>query len=189
MNPLRKFKSWYKAAKKDYPFDHTAFNLSTSYNNRPYSRMVLLKKILPDGFIFFTNLTSNKGKHFKSNNTLSMCFYWENLKKQIRIIGKGEVCKEKESDQYFSTRVRGSQIGAWASKQSNEIKSRSYLLDKFEEYSKKFENKPVPRPKYWVGIKIIPTEYEFWEGGEFRMHKREVYFLNKKNWQKKILSP
>ena len=186
MNPLRKFKIWFEAAKKDYPFDHTAFNLSTSYKNRPYSRMVLLKKILPDGFIFFTNINSNKGKHFTLNNTLSMCFYWENLKRQIRIIGKGKVCKDTESDEYFSTRVRGSQIGAWASKQSSEIKNRSYLLKMFKEYSKKFENKVVPRPKYWVGIKIIPIEYEFWEGGEFRMHKREVYVSKKKAGRKKF---
>ena len=83
-----------KLAKKDYPFDHTAFNLSTSYKNRPYSRMVLLKKILPDGFIFLL-IFSNKGKHFTLNNTLSMCFYWENLKRQIRIVGKGKVCEDK----------------------------------------------------------------------------------------------
>ena len=88
MNPLSKFKAWFRLAKKEYPFDHTAFNLSTSINNKPYSRMVLLKKILPDGFIFFTNLNSNKGKQFKSNSNLSMCFYWDNLKKQIRIVGK-----------------------------------------------------------------------------------------------------
>ena len=110
MNPLRKFKKWYKDAEKNYPFDHTAFNLSTSFKNKPYSRMVLLKKILPDGFVFFTNINSNKGKHFKSCNDLSMCFYWENLKKQIRVVGKGRICDENESDEYFSTRVRGSQI-------------------------------------------------------------------------------
>ena len=101
MNPLRKFKSWYKEAEKNYPFDYTAFNLSTSYKNRPYSRMVLLKKILPDGFVFFTNISSNKGKHFKSSNYLAMCFYWENLKKQIRVVGKANICDEKESDIYF----------------------------------------------------------------------------------------
>ena len=189
MNPLRKFKTWYKVAEKEYPFDHTAFNLSTSYKNRPYSRMVLLKKILPDGFIFFTNIMSNKGKHFKSSNTLAMCFYWENIKKQIRIVGRGYICDERESDKYFASRVRGSQLGAWASKQSSEIKNRSYLIKKYEEYAKKFENKVVPRPKYWVGIKIIPTEFEFWEGGEFRLHKREVFISKNRVWQRKILSP
>ena len=189
MNPLRKFKNWYKDAKNGYTFDHTAFNLSTSYKNKPYSRMVLLKKILPDGFVFFTNIESNKGKHFKSNNFLSMCFYWENLKKQIRVVGKGKICNEKDSDDYFSTRIRGSQIGAWASKQSSEIENRSCLLKKFNQYSKKFKNKQVPRPKYWVGIKITPIEYEFWEDGEFRIHKREFYYLRNKIWRKKILSP
>ena len=176
MNPLRKFKKWYKDAEKNYPFDHTAFNLSTSFKNKPYSRMVLLKKILPDGFVFFTNINSNKGKHFKSCNDLSMCFYWENLKKQIRVVGKGRICDENESDEYFSTRVRGSQIGAWASKQSSQIVSRKYLLDKFDYFSKKFEDKIVPRPKYWVGIKIVPVEFEFWEGESLGSTKERCFF-------------
>ena len=104
------------------------------------------------------------------------------------MVGVISVMKE-ESDKYFASRVRGSQLGAWASKQSSEIKNRSYLIKKYEEYSKKFENKIVPRPKYWVGIKIIPTEFEFWEGGEFRLHKREVFISKNRVWQRKILSP
>ena len=131
MNPLRKFKNWYKDAKNGYTFDHTAFNLSTSYKNKPYSRMVLLKKILPDGFVFFTNIESNKGKHFKSNNFLSMCFYWENLKKQIRVSGRGLIINDRESDLYFSSRPRKSQLGAWASKQSSVIQSRKVLISRF----------------------------------------------------------
>ena len=189
MNPLRKFKTWFRLAKKEYPFDHTAFNLSTSINNKPYSRMVLLKKILPNGFIFFTNLNSNKGKQFKSNSNLSMCFYWDNLKKQIRIVGKGKICLEKESDEYFSSRLRGSQIGAWASKQSSLIKNRAFLIKKYKDYEKKFKNIPIPRPAYWVGIKITPIAYEFWEEGEFRLHKREYFYLKKNEWFRKILSP
>ena len=189
MNPLSKFKAWFRLAKKEYPFDHTAFNLSTSINNKPYSRMVLLKKILPDGFIFFTNLNSNKGKQFKSNSNLSMCFYWDNLKKQIRIVGKGKICLEKESDEYFSSRLRGSQIGAWASKQSSLIKNRAFLIKKYKDYEKKFKNISISRPAYWVGIKITPSEYEFWEEGEFRLHKREYFFLKKNEWHRKILSP
>ena len=189
MNPLRKFKNWYKEAKNDGSFDHTAFNLSTSYKNRPYSRMVLLKKVLPDGFVFFTNIKSNKGKQFVKNNNLAMCFYWESLKKQIRISGKGSIINDKESDQYFSSRPRKSQLGAWASKQSTEIRSRKVLINRFKEYEKKFEKIQVSRPPYWVGIKIAPTCFEFWQGNNFRLHDREVYKLKQKIWQKKILSP
>ena len=173
MNPFNKFKNWFNLAKKDKSIDPTAFALGTVLNNSPNIRMVLLKYIKPDGFIFFTNLNSLKGRSFQKNPNLSMCFYWENLKKQIRIVGKGKICPKKESDEYFSSRLRGSQIGAWASKQSSEIKNRAFLLKKYKDYEKKFKNIPISRPSYWVGIKITPSEYEFWESGEFRLHKRE----------------
>ena len=145
MNPNTKFKSWLRIAKNKYEFDATAFALSTCENNVPSVRMVLLKKLLPDGLVFFTNLNSKKGQHFKKNKNLSMCFYWESLQKQVRISGEGVIIKDKESDEYFSSRSRGSQIGAWASKQSNEIKKRDTLIKKFNCLTKKYENKPVPR--------------------------------------------
>jgi len=118
-----------------------------------------------------------------------MCFYWESLKKQIRISGKGSVINDKDSDLYFSSRPRKSQLGAWASKQSTEIQSRKVLISRFEKYEKQFENTKVSRPPYWVGIKIAPKSFEFWQGDRFRLHEREVYNLKQKVWQKKILSP
>ena len=189
MNPFKKFNEWFDQAKKSYPFDHTAFALSTCYNNKPSVRMVLLKKILPDGFVFFTNINSNKGQQFKSNKNLSMCFYWENLNKQIRIVGSGEIIDDKFSDHYFSSRPKGSQIGAWASNQSREIESHKSLMEKYKSYQKKFKKNKIPRPKYWVGIKIHPYEFEFWQQGNFRMHKRELYLLSNEVWEKKLLSP
>tara|TARA_B100001029_G_C14957507_1_gene392454 strand:- start:116 stop:685 length:570 start_codon:yes stop_codon:yes gene_type:complete len=189
MNPFKKFNQWFNLAKKHYPFDHTAFALSTSYNNKPYVRMVLLKKILPDGYVFFTNIESNKGKQFTINKNLAMCFYWENLNKQIRVTGRGEVIDDKSSDKYFFSRPKGSQIGAWASDQSREVRSRKSLLEKYKFFEKKFKKNLIERPKYWVGIKIIPCEFEFWQQGNFRMHKREVYYLKSNSWRKKILSP
>ena len=189
MNPFNKFNRWFNLAKKSFEFDPTAFALSTSLNNKPDVRMVLLKKILPDGFVFFTNIKSNKGKQFIKNNNLAMCFYWESLKKQIRISGKGSVINDKDSDLYFSSRPRKSQLGAWASKQSTEIQSRKVLISRLKKYEKKFKNTRVSRPPYWVGIKISPTCFEFWQGDKFRLHEREVYNLKQKVWQKKILSP
>ena len=189
MNPFKKFKLWFDLAKKKYPFDHTAFALASSYNNQPHVRMVLLKLILDDGFVFFTNISSNKGKHFKKNPKLSMCFYWEELNKQIRIVGKGSIVNSSISDKYFSTRPRKSQIGAWVSNQSSEISSSSELSKKEELFTKKFQGFKVPRPDYWVGIKISPTEFEFWQQGEYRLHKIEAYKLKKKIWERKLLSP
>ena len=189
MNPFNKFNRWFNLAKKSFEFDPTAFALSTSLNNKPDVRMVLLKKVLPDGFVFFTNIKSKKGKQFIKNNNLAMCFYWESLKKQIRISGKGSVINDKDSDLYFSSRPRKSQLGAWASKQSTEIQSRKVLISRFKKYEKKFKNIKVSRPPYWVGIKIAPTCFEFWQGDKFRLHEREIYNLKQKVWQKKILSP
>ena len=127
MNPFKNLIFGLVSPKKKYPYDHTAFALGTSdKNNQPHVRMVLLKLILEDGFVFFTNLNSQKGKHFNLNKNLSMCFYWENLNKQIRIIGKGSMIEDKMSDKYFSSRPRGTQIGAWVSKQSSEIPQKVF---------------------------------------------------------------
>ena len=189
MDPFKKFNLWFALAKKKHPFDHTAFALGTSINNKVYIRMVLLKLILSDGFVFFTNLNSKKGKQFKNNNNLSMCFYWESIHKQIRIVGKGSIVEKKISDDYFSSRPRGSQIGAWASKQSDIIPSANYLKQREKSFEKKFDDFPVPRPDHWQGIKITPLEFEFWQQGEFRLHKRESYHLKKKRWVRVILSP
>ena len=103
-----------------------------------------------------------------------MCFYWESLKKQIRISGKGILISDKESNMYFRSRPRKSQLGAWASKQSSVIKNRGELMERFRKYSFEFKNKDVSRPPHWVGIKIKPNEFEFWEGNNFRLHKRDL---------------
>ena len=189
MNPFKKFELWFNLAKKKYPFDHTAFALATTYRDKPFIRMVLLKLILKDGYVFFTNLESEKGKHFSHNNNLSMCFYWESINRQIRIIGKGKIINDKDSDDYFASRPRGSQVGAWASKQSKVIPSKKYLMDREKLFTKRFEGMNVPRPDHWVGIKIIPNEFEFWQQGKFRLHEREKFSLKKKIWERKILSP
>ena len=189
MNPFKKFNLWYNQAKKKHPFDHTAFALSTCLNNKPEVRIILLKKILKDGYVFFTNLNSLKGKHFKLNNNLSMCFYWESIERQIRIRGKSFLVDSKISDEYFQSRPRESRINAWASDQSSIISNEDVLKKKEEVIKKKFKNKIVPRPKNWAGIKVCPDEFEFWERRKFRMHKRELYFKNGDKWEKRFLSP
>ena len=147
IDPYKKFNTWFNKAKKDFNGDHTAFALGTcDKNSQPHVRMVLLKKILKDGYVFFTNLGSNKGIHFENNKKLSMCFYWENLNRQIRVVGKGELLDSKKSTEYFQSRPRGSQIGAWASEQSSSLESRSILEERFHHFSKKYPQE-VPRPQ------------------------------------------
>ncbi len=189
MNPFNKFKNWFSLAKKDNLIDATAFALGTVSNNTPNIRMVLLKNIKSDGFVFFTNLKSNKGKNFLKNPNLSMCFYWEPINRQIRINGKGYLISEEDSDAYFRKRERGSQIGAWASNQSAEIPNSNFLKKKVSYFEKKFVGVDVPRPKYWRGIIIKPISFEFWKQGEFRLHEREFFYLKKQKWQRKFLSP
>ncbi len=189
MNPFNKFKNWFNLAKKDKSSDPTAFALGTVLDNSPNIRMVLLKYVKPNGFIFFTNLNSLKGRSFLKNPNLSMCFYWESINKQVRINGKGKLISEKDSDTYFSKRSRGSQIGAWASKQSSEIPNNGYLKKKILFYEKKFGNSEVPRPSYWRGIFIEPKDFEFWTRGDYRIHLREFYYKKSGKWLKKKLSP
>ena len=190
INPYKKFKKWFKVVQKKKMEDPTAFALATNdKRNQPHVRMVLLKKVTNDGFIFFTNLNSNKAKHFKKNNKLSMCFYWESINRQIRITGNGKIISNIDADEYFYSRPRGSRIGAWASKQSSSLKCRKDFLDRVKFYEKKFFKKKIPRPNYWTGIKILPREFEFWKQGKFRMHDREFYSLKSKKWEKKLLYP
>ncbi len=189
-DPHKKFINWYKFAKKNFSGDHTAFALgSCDKNNRPSVRMVLLKIIVSDGYVFFTNLNSKKGESFKNNKRLSMCFYWENLKRQIRINGDGYVISDEMADIYFESRLRGSQIGAWASQQSQALTSRKSLITKIKLYEKKFKDKKITRPNYWTGIKIKPKTYEFWEEGKFRIHKRHFFSRKSNKWVSEILSP
>lgn len=189
-DPFKKFKSWFSLAESKAIQDPTAFALaSVDKKDQPHVRMVLLKEITKHGFIFFTNLKSKKGEHFLKNNKLSMCFYWHSIDRQIRIVGKGRIIPDKQSDDYFNTRLRGSQIGAWASDQSSEIISKQELMQNIKSYKQKFKNKLVPRPKYWNGIEIVPTEFEFWKQGSFRIHSREIFYLKSKSWKTKLLSP
>ena len=151
--------------------------------------MVLLKKILDDGFVFFTNLNSNKGKQFELNNKMSMCFYWESIGKQIRINGIGKLIDNKSSDDYFVSRARESRIGAWASNQSQKLNSRKFFLERIDHYKKKFKNKMIPRPPHWAGIKIEPLDFEFWKQGKYRLHEREYFFKKANKWDSKLLFP
>lgn len=191
--PFKKFQQWFEKAQANSAIiEPTAMCLATvDENNCPSSRMILLKSFDERGFCFFTNLTSRKGKELNKNSNVALCFYWGVLGLQIRIEGLVEKVSVKEADDYFASRRRGSQIGAWASKQSCEMKNWEEFQERIESITKDFADQEVPRPPFWSGFRVVPKRIEFWEEGEFRIHKREVFERagNARSWQVTKLYP
>ena len=191
-DPFELFKEWFEVAKKKEINDPNALALGTaSKDGVPSVRMVLLKGFDKDGFIFYTNLKSQKSKELKENPNATMCFHWKSLLRQIRIVGKLNQVDDKTADDYYSTRAYESRIGAWASKQSSILKSRDELLNNLENFKKKYSDKEnVPRPDHWSGWNLKPSSIEFWLDGDNRIHERLKYTLdNNNNWEKSLLSP
>ena len=191
-NPIDLFVDWFNEAKKTEINDPNALALATvGKNGIPSARMVLLKDFNEKGFVFYTNLNSRKSKEINSNPKASMCFHWKSLLRQVRITGKLSNVSDTDADNYFNSRSYGSRIGAWASNQSNVIKSRDELLKSIEEFKKKYSNeKNIPRPKHWSGWNLNPIEIEFWLDGEDRIHERLRYTRkDNNNWEKDLLSP
>jgi len=175
-DPVRQFAEWMRQALDLDTLDPNAMSLATvDKNNRPSSRTVLLKYFDEQGFVFFTNLTSNKATQISENENVALLFFWPDLGRQISIRGSAERVSAQESLRYFLTRPRGSQIGAWVSAQSSVITSRSLLENKFQEMKKKFSNKEIPLPSFWGGYRVIPEEIEFWQGRRNRLHDRFQY--------------
>lgn len=191
--PFQYFKEWFDEAKSNKNIvEPTAMCISTvSEENKPSSRMILLKHFDERGFCFYTNLTSRKGKELSQNSNVALCFYWAILGRQVRIEGKIEKVSLKEADDYFASRRRGSQIGAWASKQSCEMENRQEFEDRIAKIEKDFEGQEVPRPPFWSGFRVIPERIEFWQEADFRLHDRTIYQLSesKNFWQIKKLYP
>ena len=191
-DPLELFEKWYDEAKKKEINDPNALALGTaSKTGIPSVRMVLLKGYDKNGFIFYTNLNSQKGNELKDNPNATMCFHWKSLLRQIRIVGTLKLVDHKTADDYYNTRAYESRIGAWASKQSSILKNRKELLDSLERFKKKYNDKNnVPRPDHWSGWNLKPSSVEFWLDGDNRIHERLKYSLNKNNsWTKNLLSP
>ena len=191
-DPMQLFKVWMDEAKKTEPNDPNAVALATSNEkNLPSVRMVLLKDFNENGFVFYTNLNSQKGIELKENPNASMCFHWKSLLRQVRISGSVSLVSDKVADQYYNTRGYESRIGAWASKQSKVLISRDELINSIEDYKKKFDDQNnVPRPSHWSGWNLTPSTIEFWLDGDNRIHERLKYSLDKNgSWTKSLLSP
>jgi pyridoxamine 5'-phosphate oxidase len=179
-------------AKKKELNDPNAVALGTSdENNFPSIRMVLLKDFNKNGFVFYTNLNSQKGNELKNNPKAAMCFHWKSLLRQIRINGIVQKVSNEVADEYYNSRGYESRIGAWASKQSSLINNRAELLRSIEKYKEKYKNKDkVPRPDHWSGWNLVPVSMEFWLDGDSRIHERLKYTKdNTGKWNKSLLSP
>ena len=189
-DPIRQFAIWYAerlSAVSVYP---DAVCLATATKNGSVSsRIVLLKDFNESGFVFFTNYNSKKGQQLADNQVASMLFYWPESGRQIRIEGITEKVTSEESDAYFNTRPRDSQIGAWASDQSRVIPDRKYLNDRVEIIRNRFEGRQVDRPSQWGGFRLIPDKIEFWQEGEYRLHDRIQYTRKTGSWYIERLSP
>ena len=190
-NPIVLFREWFEEAKKSEINGANAFALGTVDKNSHTSvRIILLKDFNNEGFVFYTNLNSDKSKAIKESPNISMCFHWNNLLRQVRIVGAASQVSEKEADDYFHSRPYGSKIGAWASDQSSILDKREDLYDSIKKYETKFpDQNNVPRPNHWSGWRLKPIEIEFWLGGENRIHERLKYIRRKNDWEKILLSP
>jgi pyridoxamine 5'-phosphate oxidase len=190
-DPIELFKLWMDDAKKSEPNDPNAVSLATSNNNFPSVRMVLLKDFSQNGFIFYTNLNSQKGNELKENPKAAMCFHWKSLLRQIRINGVVTQVADDVADKYYNSRSYESRIGAWASKQSKELTSRDQLIDSIKEYKDKYNDENnVPRPSHWSGWILSPQSIEFWLDGDGRIHERLKYIKDiNSQWIKSLLSP
>jgi pyridoxamine 5'-phosphate oxidase len=189
-DPFVQFDTWYAEhllAADKYP---DSLSLGTASADGSVSvRTVLLKGYDSRGFVFFTNYKSKKGTQISENPNAAMLFYWQEGGRQVRIEGLVEKISEEESKKYFNSRPRESRIGAWASHQSSVIPGKDHLDDLVRHFTSEFRGKPIPKPPHWGGFRIIPSLFEFWQEGKFRLHDRLVYTPGKKGWVIKRLAP
>lgn len=191
-NPMELFQKWFFEV-EEFGGDSevNAVTVSTiGSDGFPRARVVLLKKFTWEGFVFFTNYLSEKGKAIALNPNVCMSFFWAGIERQVIIKGVAEKLSENLSDGYFESRPDGSKLGAWASDQSEAVPSRNYLDERLASFEKQFENKEIPRPKHWGGILVKPISIEFWQGRPNRMHDRIRYTLQEDfNWKIERLAP
>ena len=188
--PVALFNKWLKLAEEKEPVNPNAVAVATANaDGKPSVRMLLLKGVDERGFVFYTNSESHKGEELAINPRASLCFYWKSMRREVRVDGPVEKISNEEADAYFESRARGSQIGAWASKQSRPLESRFELEKRIAKYTAKFHIGKVPRPEFWEGYRVKHERVEFWAEKNFRLHDRFVYTRTDQGWQSERLYP
>jgi len=190
-DPFARFDTWFAEARESEPNDSNAMALATAdARGYPSVRMVLLKGYGPDGFVFYTNRESRKAGEIAANPHAALLFHWKSLRRQIRIEGSLSFATDAESDAYFASRSRDSQLGAWASDQSRPLADRATFETRFEEMQARFEGKDVPRPPHWGGYRLTPNRIEFWQDRAHRLHERRVFHHTPdRGWTEGLLYP
>ncbi len=189
-NPIERFKAVFEEAKRIIPVEPNVVTLATvGSDGRPSARVVLLKEVDARGFVFFTNMESRKAQDLQTHPWASLCFYWQPLDQQVRVEGRVEPVSAEEADRYFRSRARGSQVGAWASMQSQPLASRAELEARVEEFTRRFEGQEVPRPPNWSGVRVVPDRIEFWNARPDRLHDRILYLREGDGWRTEHLYP
>lgn len=190
-NPFQQFRTWFYNVRDSGGVDEVnAMTLTTiGVDGFPRGRVVLLKKYDENGFYFYTNYTSDKGKAIEKNNKVSLSFFWPNIERQVIIKGIAEKTSEEDASNYFASRPKGSQLGALLSDQSSVVANRKVLEEELKDLEKKYEGKEVPKPKHWGGFVVKPLEFEFWQGRPNRLHDRIRYRLEGIDWVIERLAP
>ena len=189
-DPFQLFSDWFAEAQASEPNDPEAMSLATATpDGRPSVRIVLLKGHGPDGFTFYTNLDSRKGAELAANSRAALLFHWKSLRRQVRVEGPVETVSDSDADEYFATRARDSQLGAWASWQSRPLDARETFEKRFDEMSRRFDGDAVPRPPRWSGFRMKPEYFEFWSDRPHRLHERRVFKPAASGWREGLLYP
>jgi pyridoxamine 5'-phosphate oxidase len=189
-NPFRQFELWFEQALAAQLLEPNAMTLATvTAEGKPDARIVLLKGFDDRGFVFYTNFRSHKGQQLAANPHAALVFLWGDLERQVRIVGSVEKATNEEADNYFYSRPLGSRLGAWASTQSEVVPSREHLLERMTEFEAQYQDREIPRPEHWGGFRVIPTEFEFWQGRPSRLHDRLRYRLQNGEWGVDRLAP
>ena len=175
-DPFEQFRRWFADAEASEVNDPNAMTVATADSDgRPSARILLLKDFDDQGFVFYTNTQSDKGRELEHNPLAALCFHWKSLRRQVRITGAVQYVTPEEADAYFQSRARGSRIGAWASQQSSPLADRETLMADVARVEKQYDGGEVPRPPHWSGFRLVPTRIEFWHDGEFRLHDRLIF--------------